>query len=94
MCVHLECSNAAMLLGCLGGAKKEAHATWATLDLHGFVRYVPILQTGTRASPCKIIRFGGAHRHDFVARHVEDVGRRWKTLLEDVGKPRKNAWKT
>ena len=29
-----------------------------------------------------------------VATHMEDVGRRWKTWLEDVGKPRKIAWKT
>ena len=29
-----------------------------------------------------------------VSRHMEDVGRRWKTLLEDVGKPREIAWKT
>ena len=39
----------------------------------------------------------GAHEeggHKIVATHMEDVGRRWKTLLEDVGKPRAIAWKT
>ena len=39
---------------------------------------------------------GGTHGggHNIATRHMEDVGRRWKTLLEDVGKPREIAWKT
>ena len=39
-------------------------------------------------------RAHGEGRHKIVATHMEDVGRRWKTLLEDVGKPREIAWKT